>query len=107
MSERLLDALFRLRLHPDVEVDSLAVDDGLTVADLRFGDDPIIQHRVPLERNVNRELNLHASVREVEARVVSASDHGSLPRVRRRWAGASLTRRAHKCPRGGKYSRSS
>jgi hypothetical protein len=76
--------LLRLRLDPDVEVDAVAVDDGLTVADLRLGDDPVSQHRVPLERNFERERNLHASVREVETRVVSASDHGPMPGVRRR-----------------------
>lgn len=56
----------RLRLNPNVEVDALAVDDVLTLADVRLHDDPVIKHQVALERNFARELNSHAPVREVE-----------------------------------------
>jgi hypothetical protein len=93
VSERLLTAaavaeLLRLRMDPDVEIDAFAFHDVLAFADFGLRDDPVPQHDVPLQRNLERELDLHASVREVETRVISASDHGSSPGVRRRWASA-------------------
>ena len=72
MSVRLLDALLRLRLDPDVEVDPLAVDDDIALADLGLRDDPVAQHHVPLKRDLPRELNSHTPVREMETGVVSA-----------------------------------
>jgi hypothetical protein len=77
------DALLRLGLDPDVEVDALAVDDVLTLTDLGLRDDPLFQHYVPLERNLARELNAHRSVREVETGVVPGSHHEISSTVRR------------------------
>jgi len=69
--------LLRLGLDPDVEVDALAVDDDLTLADVGLRNDPVTQHHVPLERNLERELDSCASAREVEPGVVSARHQGS------------------------------
>jgi hypothetical protein len=71
--------LLRLRLDPDIEIDALAVDDDLTLADFGLRDDPVTQHHVPRERNLERELNPNRSVRKVETRVVSGSYQESSP----------------------------
>ena len=75
--------LLPFRLHPDVEVDPLAVEDDLAFADLGSHDDPVIEYHVSLERNLTCELNSRGPVREVESRVVSGShQEGSISRVR-------------------------
>lgn len=87
MTERLL---LRLSLDPDVEVDALALDDVLALADLGPGNDPVVQHDVPLVRNLDRELNPRATVRKVETRVVSECDQArSSTEVRGARVGAS------------------
>jgi hypothetical protein len=77
VSEFLLGASLRLWLDPDVEVNALAVDDVFTLADFGLRDDPVTKHGVSLERNLERELNSHASVREVKTGVVAASHQKS------------------------------
>jgi hypothetical protein len=67
--------LLPLPLDPDIEVDALAVDDDLTLADVGLRDDPVTQHHGPLEGNLQRELNSLTPVREMEMGVVSASHH--------------------------------
>ena len=75
--------LLPFRLHPDVEVDPLAVEDDLALADLGSHDDPVIEYHVSLERNLTCELNSRGPVREVESRVVSGShQEGSISGVR-------------------------
>ena len=64
-------------LDPNVEVDALTVDDVLLFANLGLGNDPLLQDDVPLERNLERELNPRAAVRKVETRVVSRCDQAS------------------------------
>jgi hypothetical protein len=80
---RVTEPLLRLGLDPDVEVNALAVDHVLTLANVGPRDDPVTQHDVTLERNVARELNAHRSVREVETGVVPGSHHESSSTVRR------------------------
>ena len=77
-AERVL--LLLLRLDPDVEVDALAVDDDLPLADFGPQDDPVVEYHVPHERNLEGEPNSYRSVREVESRVVATCNQES-PRI--------------------------